>query len=90
MHNHLRFNLNGNTWTIQVARRSSHAVVRMLTMSGRRDPRVDEYIGSLQPYLVLDGNIWALLAAKTHVNVVIYDPNVTVRSEAGGTSRVGS
>ncbi len=27
-----------------------------------------------QPYFVLDGNICALLAAKTHVNIFIYDP----------------
>ena len=27
-----------------------------------------------QPYFVLDGNICALLAAKDHVNVFIYDP----------------
>jgi len=29
-----------------------------------------------QPYFVLDGNICALLAAKDHVNVFIYDPIV--------------
>jgi hypothetical protein len=29
-----------------------------------------------QPYFVLEGNICALLAAKTHVNVFIYDPIV--------------
>ena len=27
-----------------------------------------------QPYFVLDGNVCALLAAKTHVNIFIYDP----------------
>src|SRR5215470_5953334 len=27
-----------------------------------------------QPYFVLDGNICALLAAKDHVNIFIYDP----------------
>ncbi len=72
-------------------------------VSGRRDPRVDEYIGVLpdwqqeicrevrellheadprieetikrrvQPYFVLDGNVAALLAAKDHVNVFLYD-----------------
>ena len=31
----------------------------------------------VQPYFVLDGNVAALLAAKTHVNVFIYDPLVT-------------
>src|SRR5687767_5718946 len=29
---------------------------------------------SVQPYFVLDGNIAALLAAKDHVNVFLYDP----------------
>ena len=29
-----------------------------------------------QPYFVLQGNICALLAAKDHVNVFIYDPTV--------------
>jgi hypothetical protein len=28
---------------------------------------------SVQPYFVLDGNICALLAAKDHVNVFLYD-----------------
>ncbi|MFD3747265.1 DUF1801 domain-containing protein [Nocardia sp. NPDC058633] len=27
----------------------------------------------IQPYFVLDGNICALLAAKTHVNIFLYD-----------------
>lgn len=69
-----------------------------------KDPRIDEYIGSLpewqanicnqvrelihladadivetikftnRPYFSLNGNICALLAAKNHVNVFIYDP----------------
>ena len=72
-------------------------------MSGRRDPRVDDYIEALpdwqqaicrevrdlvhaadpevvetikrtrQPYFVLQGNVAALLAAKDHVNVFLYD-----------------
>ena len=29
---------------------------------------------TVQPYFVLDGNIAALLAAKDHVNVFLYDP----------------
>ena len=29
-----------------------------------------------RPYFVLDGNICALLGAKTHVNIFIYDPTV--------------
>lgn len=39
------------------------------------DPAVTETIKRIkQPYFVLDGNICALLAAKNHVNVFIYDP----------------
>jgi hypothetical protein len=42
------------------------------------DPEVEETIKrSVQPYFVLQGNIAALLAAKDHVNVFIYDPLVT-------------
>ena len=41
------------------------------------DPEVVETIKrTKQPYFVLDGNICALLAAKDHVNVFIYDPIV--------------
>ncbi len=39
------------------------------------DPEVEEVIKrSVQPYFVLQGNICALLAAKDHVNIFIYDP----------------
>lgn len=38
------------------------------------DPNVEETIKrSVQPYFVLDGNICALLAARDHVNVFLYD-----------------
>jgi hypothetical protein len=38
-------------------------------------PEVEETIKrTVQPYFVLKGNICALLAAKTHVNIFIYDP----------------
>ena len=38
------------------------------------DPGVTETIKrTTQPYFVLDGNICALLAAKDHVNVFLYD-----------------
>jgi hypothetical protein len=38
------------------------------------DPAVEETIKrTVQPYFVLQGNICALLAAKTHVNVFLYD-----------------
>jgi hypothetical protein len=41
------------------------------------DPGVEETIKrSVRPYFVLQGNIRALLAAKDHVNVFIYDPTV--------------
>jgi hypothetical protein len=38
------------------------------------DPEVEETIKrTVQPYLVLDGNVCAFLAAKDHVNVFVYD-----------------
>lgn len=41
------------------------------------DPAVAETIKrTVQPYFVLDGNICALLSAKDHVNVFLYDPTV--------------
>ena len=41
------------------------------------DPEVEETIKrSVQPYFVLDGNICALLAAKDHVNVFLYDGGI--------------
>jgi hypothetical protein len=46
--------------------------VRALVHSA--DPAVEETIKrSVQPYFVLEGNICALLAAKDHVNVFLYD-----------------
>ena len=42
------------------------------------DPEMVETIKRrVQPYFVLDGNVAALLAAKNHVNVFIYDPLVS-------------
>lgn len=42
------------------------------------DPEVVETIKrTVQPYFVLDGNICALLAAKDHVNVFLYDGGLT-------------
>ena len=39
------------------------------------DPDVRETIKRrVQPYFVLDGNVCALLGAKDHVNIFIYDP----------------
>lgn len=38
------------------------------------DPEVTETIKrTIQPYFVLEGNVCALLAAKDHVNVFLYD-----------------
>ena len=38
------------------------------------DPDIEETIKrTVQPYFVLDGNICALLAARDHVNVFLYD-----------------
>jgi hypothetical protein len=42
-----------------------------------RDPGVIETIKrTVQPYFVLDGNVCALLAAKDHVNVFLYDGGI--------------
>jgi hypothetical protein len=41
------------------------------------DPALEETIKRrVQPYFVLDGNVAALLAARDHVNVFLYDPMV--------------
>jgi hypothetical protein len=41
------------------------------------DPEVTETIKrTRQPYFVLEGNICALLAAKDHVNVFVYDDGI--------------
>lgn len=42
------------------------------------DEGVEEVIKrTIQPYFVLQGNICALMAAKTHVNIFLYDPTVS-------------
>jgi hypothetical protein len=42
------------------------------------DPEVEETVKRrVQPYFVLQGNICALLAAKDHVNVFLYDGGLT-------------
>ncbi|HEY8700926.1 MAG TPA: DUF1801 domain-containing protein [Arthrobacter sp.] len=56
------------------------------------DPEVTETIKrSVQPYFVLDGNICALLAAKDHVNVFLYDGGIVPDPEniitAGHTNK---
>lgn len=43
----------------------------------RADPEVEEVIKrTVQPYFVLDGNVCALLAARDHVNVFLYDGGI--------------
>ncbi len=50
---------------------------KVRTLVHAADPEVVETIKRTdRPYFVLDGNICALLAAKDHVNVFIYDPIV--------------
>jgi len=45
------------------------------TLVHAADPDVAETIKRTRlPYFVLDGNVCALMAAKKHVNVLIYDP----------------
>ena len=54
-------------WQQQICRR-----VRDLVHAA--DPAVEETIKRrVQPYFVLEGNVCALLAAKDHVNVFLYD-----------------
>jgi hypothetical protein len=46
------------------------------------DPQVQETIKRrVQPYFVLEGNICALLAAKDHVNVFLYDGGIVLDPE---------
>jgi hypothetical protein len=48
---------------------------RVRETAHRADPDMQETIKrSTLPYFVLEGNVCALLAAKSHVNVFIYDP----------------
>jgi hypothetical protein len=51
------------------------------------DPQVQETIKRrVQPYFVLEGNICALLAAKDHVNVFLYDGGIVPDPEGIITS----
>lgn len=55
-------------WQGDVARRVRRVV-------HEADPQVEEVIKrGRQPYFVLQGNICALLGAKNHLNVFVYDP----------------
>ena len=47
------------------------------------DPEISETIKrTVQPYFVLDGNVCALLAAKDHVNVFLYDGGIVPDPDA--------
>ena len=47
------------------------------TLVHAADPEVEETVKRrVQPYFVLQGNICALLAAKDHVNVFLYDGGI--------------
>ena len=51
--------------------------LRVRTLVHSADPEVVETIKRTdRPYFILNGNICALLGAKDHVNVFIYDPIV--------------
>jgi hypothetical protein len=48
---------------------------RLRDLIHEADPEIGETIKrTVQPYFVLNGNVAALLAAKDHVNVFLYDP----------------
>ncbi|WP_248581111.1 DUF1801 domain-containing protein [Nocardioides sp. InS609-2] len=50
---------------------------QLRTIVHAADPEITETIKrSVQPYFVLDGNVCALLAAKDHVNLFVYDGGV--------------
>ena len=58
------------------------------------DPEVEETIKrTVQPYFVLHGNVCALLAAKNHVNVFLYDGAIVPDPEgiitAGHNNKTG-
>jgi hypothetical protein len=47
---------------------------RLRELVHRADPAIEETVKRrVQPYFVLDGNVCALLAAKDHVNLFLYD-----------------
>lgn len=50
---------------------------RLRDLIHRVDPEMDETIKRRdRPYFVLDGNVCALLAAKDHVNLFLYDGGI--------------
>lgn len=52
-----------------------HMCQRVRALIHEAEPQIEETIKfTNRPYFVLNGNVCALLAAKDHVNVFIYDP----------------
>ena len=50
---------------------------RLRALAHEADPEVEETIKrTVQPYFVLQGNVCALLAAKDHVNLFLYDGGI--------------
>jgi hypothetical protein len=48
--------------------------IRVRDLVHSADPAIEETVKrTVQPYFVLKGNVCALLAAKTHLNVFLYD-----------------
>ena len=51
---------------------------RVRDLAHAADPEVEETVKRrVQPYFVLEGNVCALLAARDHVNVFLYDGGLT-------------
>ena len=51
-----------------------HLCQRLREVVHDADPAIEETVKRrVQPYFVLDGNVCALLAAKDHVNLFLYD-----------------
>jgi hypothetical protein len=62
---------------------------RLRDLIHRVDPEMSETIKrSDRPYFVLDGNVCALLAAKDHVNLFLYDGSAPSSTPAMGSAVV--
>ena len=62
----------------------------MRALAHATDPEVTETVKCTdRPYFVLRGNVCALLAAKDHVNVFLYDPEPAVRDGPTGRAPGG-
>ena len=72
-----------------------HACQQLRDLIHGADPEVSETIKrTVQPYFVLQGNICALLAAKDHINLFLYDGGIVPDPEgiitAGQTNKTAS